>query len=641
MTQPHSETVRRVIDSGQIVAREHGERLIRESWLRCAREYGLQPEHNPGIREVSATDLHERRQRVGEYLDIARTGMDQLYDHIAGQGYITMLADSEGIALECRGGERADPALQAAGLRAGTIWDETVVGTNGIGTCIAEQRTLTCHRTDHFYAGNLDLSCTAAPLHDPHGCVAAVLDISALSVPGAREGQQLAWHLTSLYARLIEDSYFSHHFRDHWLLRLGRNAAFVDNHADLILALDDDGTIVGANTGARQTLQSPNGESLLGHGVGAFFRDGNARIHALKQDHDGVRLRSWSDDTFHAAISQPRRRSKSTPRNQPIPAHTGPLQAMAGDDATMQRLIAQAARLANKPIDLLIQGETGSGKEVLARALHAASPRSNAPFVAINCAALPESLIESELFGYAPGTFTGARQQGMKGLLQQAHGGTLFLDEIGDMPVALQTRLLRVLAEREVLPLGSDTPVALDVRVITATHRDLAALVAAGTFREDLYYRLAGGTLALPALRERADIGWLIDRLLESEAEPLGCRARLKPGVRERLLAHDWPGNIRELRNVLRFALALADDEGIDMADLPASLATVDTAALPRERVTSPADEQPATPRDRLLAHLRERDWNIAQLARDLSVARSTIYRRMARLQIVDPKYRH
>ena len=641
MTQPHSETVRRVIDSGQVAARENSERLIRESWLRCAREYGLQPEHNPGIRNVSAADLRERRQRVGEYLDIARTGMDQLYGHIAGQGYITMLADSEGIALECRGGERADPALQAAGLRAGTIWGETVVGTNGIGTCIAEQRTLTCHRADHFYAGNLDLSCTAAPLHDPYGRVAAVLDISALSVPGAREGQQLAWHLTSLYARLIEDSYFNHHFRDHWLLRLGRSAAFVDNHADLILALDDDGMIVGANTGARQTLQPPNGQSLVGHGIGAFFRDGNARVHALKQNHDGVRLRSWSDDTFHAAMSQPRRPSKSTTRPLPAPARRGRLQAMAGNDGPMQRLIAQAARLADKPIDLLIQGETGSGKEVLARALHAASSRSSAAFVAINCAALPESLIESELFGYAPGTFTGARQHGMKGLLQQAHGGTLFLDEIGDMPVALQTRLLRVLAEREVLPLGSDTPVALDVRVITATHRDLTTLVAAGTFREDLYYRLAGGTLSLPALRQRSDVDWLIDRLLEHEAEALGCRARLKPDVRERLLAHDWPGNIRELRNVLRFALALADDDGIDMADLPASLATTDKAVAPDERVTPPADAHPATPRERLLAHLRERDWNIAQVARDLSVARSTIYRRMARLQIVDPKYRH
>ncbi|MES1948064.1 Fis family GAF modulated sigma54 specific transcriptional regulator [Salinisphaera sp. C84B14] len=640
MTQPHSETVRRVIDSGQAMAQESGERLIRQSWLRCAQEYGLEPEHNPGIRQVSAGYLQQRRQRVGEYLDIARTGMDQLYGHIAGQGYTTMLADSDGITLECRSDERADPALRAAGLREGTVWNESVVGTNGIGTCIAEQQTLTCHRTDHFYAGHLDLSCTAAPLHDPYGRVAAVLDISALSVPGARAGQQLAWHLTSLYARLIEDSYFSHHFSDHWLLRLGRNAAFVDNHADLILALDDDGLIVGANTGARQILQPPSGQDPVGHGIGAFFRDGNARVHALKKRQDSVRIRSWSDDNFHAAMSQPRR-AATRGRAAQANARAGSLQAIAGNDTTMQRLIAQATRLASKPIDLLIQGETGSGKEVLARALHAASDRSNAAFVAINCAALPESLIESELFGYAPGTFTGARQQGMKGLLQQAQGGTLFLDEIGDMPVALQTRLLRVLAEREVLPLGSDTPIALDVRFITATHRDLTTLIAAGSFREDLYYRLAGGTLSLPALRQRSDVDWLIDRLLENEAEALGCRARLKPEVRERLLAHDWPGNIRELRNVLRFALALADDDGIDMADLPASLATTDTAVLTNERVTPPTDEQTETPRERLLAHLREQDWNIAQVARDLSVARSTVYRRMARLQIVDPRYRH
>lgn len=636
MTQPHSETVRRVIDSGQAVARESGERLIRKSWLRCAREYGLQPEHNPGIRQVSAADLQLRRQRVGEYLDVARTGMDQLYGHIAGQGYITMLADSDGIALECRGGERADPALEAAGLRAGTVWDECTVGTNGIGTCIAEQKTLTCHRTDHFYAGHLDLSCTAAPLHDPHGRVAAVLDISALSVPGAREGQQLARHLTSLYARLIEDSFFSHHFRDHWLLRLGRSAAFVDNHADLILALDEGGMIVGANTGARRQLQPPTGQTPVGHGIGAFFRDGNAQVHSLKHDRDGVRLHSWAHDSFHAALSKPRRPRRVHARC--APAATGALQAMAHDDSRMQRLIARAERLASKPIDLLIEGETGTGKEVLARALHASSHRSSAPFVAINCAALPESLIESELFGYAPGTFTGARQQGMKGLLQQAHGGTLFLDEIGDMPIALQTRLLRVLAEREVLPLGSDTPIPLDVRVITATHRDLAAAVAAGAFRQDLYYRLAGGTLSLPALRDRSDVDWLIDRLLEREAETLGCRARIQRGARERLLAHDWPGNIRELRNVLRFALALADDDGIDTSDLPAALASAMPARLPSVADKHSDPEPGETPRKRLLAHLQRRRWNIAAVARDLSVARSTVYRRMARLHIVDPK---
>jgi len=637
MTQPHCETVRRVIDSGQIAAREHGERLIRQSWLRCAREYGLAPENNPGICDVTPGHLRERRERVGAYLEVARAGMDELYPHIAGLGYITMLAGRDGVTLECRGGGNADPALQAAGLRPGTVWDETVVGTNGIGTCIAEQRTLTCHREDHFYAGNLDLSCTAAPLHDPHGQVAAVLDISALSMPGAREGQHLAWHLTSLYARLIEDSYFSHHFRDHWLLRLGRSAPFVDSHADLILALDDDGMIVGANTGARRALDVATDNGPVGHGIGAYIRDGNARIHALKQDRGDTRIRTWDDDVFHAAMSQPRR----TAANVAVPtaaSRTAALDAMAGNDPAMQRLIASAARLASKPIDLLIQGETGSGKEVLARAVHAASTRSDAAFVAINCAALPASLIESELFGYAPGTFTGARRHGMKGLLQQANGGTLFLDEIGDMPPDLQTRLLRVLAEREVLPLGSDTPIALDLRVITATHRDLSTRVAAGTFREDLYYRLAGGTLSLPPLRERADTAWLIERLLEREAEALNGVPYLQPGARDRLLAHDWPGNIRELRNVLRFALALAGDEGITLADLPEPLAT----PAPTLPVSGPThDTKPAAPRERLLAQLRERHWNIAHVARDLDVARSTVYRRMARLGIVDPKYRH
>ncbi|ROO25364.1 ATPase AAA [Salinisphaera orenii MK-B5] len=644
MTQPHSQIIRRVLDTGQAVAQEQGERLIQQSWLRCAGDHGLAPGRNPGIPELDAAQLRERRERVGHYLDVARAGMHQLYPHIAPLGYITMLADSQGATLECLGDTRADSPFATAGLRTGTVWNEAAVGTNGIGTCIAEQRTLTCHRDDHFYAGNLDLSCTAAPLRDPQGRVAAVLDISALSMPGARDSQHLARHLTSLYARLIEDSYFGHHFRDRWLLRLSRSAALVDHHADLMLALDDDGCVVGANTGARRLFDPHAERGVVGHGIGALFRDGRDRVHALRQAESLGRLTTWHDADFHAALTQPRR-ARAAATRVPIASHRADaLHTMAGDDPRMMALTDQARRLAAKPIDLLVQGETGCGKEVLARAIHATSPRANQPFVAINCAALPESLIESELFGYAAGTFTGARRDGMTGRFVQADGGTLFLDEIGDMPLDLQTRLLRVLAEREVLPLGSDTPIALDVRVITATHRDIEARIAAGTFRADLYYRLAGGTLTLPALRERTDLDWLIDRVIVTEARALAAPASITAEARAVLHTHDWPGNIRELRNVLRFALALADEHGITANDLPNSAR--DTAANAPGTATSsvspgPADAEPDSSHAPLIARLRRCQWNVTQVARELGVARSTIYRRMARLDIVAPKYRH
>ena len=229
----------------------------------------------------------------------------------------------------------------------------------------------------------------------------------------------------------------------------------------------------------------------------------------------------------------------------------------------------RALKVYERDVPLLVNGETGSGKEAFAKAVHLASSRAERPFVALNCAAIPESLIESELFGYRGGSFTGARKEGMRGKLQQADGGTLFLDEIGDMPLALQTRLLRVLEERQVVPIGGEAQ-AVDVRIISATHRELGARVADGSFREDLYYRLNGLVIDLPPLRERSDRPELLDHLLDEEAR--GQAIRLEQDARQALLDYAWPGNVRQLRNVLRTLAALCEDGRIRLGDLPAEL---------------------------------------------------------------------
>ncbi|CAG9170342.1 Transcriptional regulatory protein QseF [Cupriavidus laharis] len=202
-------------------------------------------------------------------------------------------------------------------------------------------------------------------------------------------------------------------------------------------------------------------------------------------------------------------------------------------------------------------GRTGTGKEWLARAIHAASPRSEGPFVAVNCAAIPESLIEAELFGYEEGAFTGARRRGSTGKVLQADGGTLFLDEIGDMPLAQQVRLMRVLQERAVTPLGGSRAMAVDVRIVCATHRDLRAMIDAGTFHEDLYYRINALTVTMPALSERGDLPVLVARILSMQQAEAGpqCPQRVSGEVMARLCAHAWPGNLRQMANVLRTAI--------------------------------------------------------------------------------------
>ncbi|HCW95659.1 MAG TPA: Fis family transcriptional regulator [Pseudomonas sp.] len=303
---------------------------------------------------------------------------------------------------------------------------------------------------------------------------------------------------------------------------------------------------------------------------------------------------------------------------------------LLGHSPAMARLREQIGALAGTQADVLILGETGAGKEVVARALHDLSARRDGPFVAINPGALAASVVESELFGYAPGTFTGARSKGMRGLIQQADKGTLFLDEIGDMPLHLQTRLLRVLAEQEVTPLGAEQPVKVDIRVIAASHRDLRQMVEAGAFREDLFYRLNGALLKLPPLRERADKGYLIERVYAELAQGRSNAPHLRGDAMSALLAYPWPGNIRELRNVLQYALATCEGAEITVHDLPEE-------CLPRTlaRHEPPALEQ--GPDEALRSLLRRQRWNVSAVARELGVSRPTVYRRMRVLGIEPP----
>jgi len=321
-------------------------------------------------------------------------------------------------------------------------------------------------------------------------------------------------------------------------------------------------------------------------------------------------------------------------------------------DPALQNDFRRCVRVFERDVPLLLRGETGCGKEAFAQAVHQASERRGKPFVAINCASIPESLIESELFGYRGGSFTGARKEGMRGKLLQADGGTLLLDEIGDMPLTLQTRLLRVLEERQVVPIGGE-PQAVDVRIVSATHRDLLERVEQGSFREDLYYRLNGLEVALPAVRDRSDKAQLLDFLLRQEAQ--GQRVDIEPRARQALLAFAWPGNVRQMRNVLRTLVALCEDARIEFADLPAivrSSPALVGAALCRERAAErpqgfsggtkdavaalqpDRDKRPLlqdAERQALMEVLEAKHWHLTRVAEHLGISRNTLYRKLGK----------
>jgi len=302
-------------------------------------------------------------------------------------------------------------------------------------------------------------------------------------------------------------------------------------------------------------------------------------------------------------------------------------------DPTWHGATDKARRVLGKPIPLLIHGESGVGKELFARAVHDSGPRSKAPFVAINCAALPENLIEAELFGYAPGAFTGARREGSIGRLREAHGGTLFLDEIGDMPLTMQTRLLRVLQERQVTPLGGGKPVDVDFTLICATHRKLREEAEKGTFRSDLYYRINGLTVNLPALRERSDFQALTERIL-SELNP-GRDIHLTPELLARFSRHPWPGNVRQYSSVLRTASAMLDahEDEIDWPhlsdDLVEELTEIAAPHSLHDHLVAIPQNLKELSRSAIQHAMESCRGNISEAARRLGISRQTLYRKL------------
>jgi transcriptional regulator of acetoin/glycerol metabolism len=677
--------------------------VIQQSWARCVHQHGLDPTRMQEAVILPAQRVREHQERLDEFLRIARHGLEALYGQVAGMGYCVLLTDARGVTVDFLGDLQLDTSLRRAGLYLGSDWNELHAGTCGVGTAIATGQALVVHQGDHFDATHITLTCTAAPIYDPLGRLNAILDISALTSPQAKSSQHLTLQIAKVYASRVENAYFLRCHRNDWVAKLHPSPEFVEISPDYLLALDVSGRIVGHNRAAQLMLEAEHGgTSVLGlpfeQLFHARFGDLPRYMRAMPGERRAVTLARSARVLYLHAVPPPPRvmasrvdddagatraaaRAKTTDvEGGTVPA---PLAALSGGDAAFDRQIARAARLADTPVSLLVTGETGSGKEYFAKAVHASSRRAARPFVAVNCAAIPESLIESELFGHLPGSFSGAATKGKRGLVHEADGGTLFLDEIGDMPLALQPRLLRVLAEREVLPVGATRAVKVDVRVIAATHADLQALVKAGRFRDDLYYRLAGAPFAMPPLRERRDLPWLAAKLLRDG----GHRASLAPEVIDWFAAYPWPGNLREMKNVLDYAAAMAraprqddapgDGQGsvIGLADLPDPFTQAMTgkgagaASLEPSRVASaPASLQsPATPRaaspyepsraapspstttpsdapalppeaQLLLQYLRAARWNVAAVAHQMGVARMTIYRRMQRWGLREPE---
>jgi transcriptional regulator of acetoin/glycerol metabolism len=633
---------------------------ITQSWIRCLNDYKLDPGACTEPEVVSSAELQERQERVADLQAVAKVEMANLYQQLADSGYAIILTDRDGVLLNYFGDPAFTHAASKTGLMQGALWSERSQGTNGMGTCLFERRPLTVHQDEHYLSRNIGLSCAAAPIFDHEGELVGVLDASGES----RLAQQHTLALVSMSVQMIENRVFLHQFHHEYIVRFHNRPEFVGTLSEGAIAVSVTGKILAVTRCALFQLGLSDRMEIVGRDIAEVFNVtfcGLIDASVRKAFHPVPIFGTRSGARFFAVMYQPVAsgpapllRNGSGCSSEPrTTVHTA-LDALQFGDPRMAANIDTAKRVLERNVAILLQGETGTGKEMFARAAHLSSSRAARPFVAINCASIPEALIESELFGYRSGAFTGASKEGQRGKLLQANGGTLFLDEIGDMPVALQARLLRVLEEREVVPLGGDAPVKLDIHLISATHCDLQKKIAQGEFREDLYYRLHGLTITLPPLRERADRRALLLHLAAEESDG-SVPVEFDENLLTLLERQRWPGNVRQLRHLLRTMIALRETDLLTVRDLPAdyridtaktsvAFTCADGAHASRIDVPSPSMEDAcaslklnpleSAERSALLEELTRREWNLSSVARELGIARNTLYRKLQRLNI-------
>jgi sigma-54 dependent transcriptional regulator, acetoin dehydrogenase operon transcriptional activator AcoR len=612
--------------------------MIEKSHQRSA-AYGLATNAEPDFSGIGRADLALLIEQNRVLHTYALPVMETLYEQIANTHNMVILTDAKGSIVHSVGDPDFLEKADRVALRPGVAWSEQSKGTNAIGTAIAERAPTLVHADEHFLSANHFLTCSAAPIFDYQGKVVGVLDVT---------GDQHSFHkhtmaLVRMSAQMIENQLFSAAFQDAVTLHFHSRPEFIGTLMEGIASFTPGGRFLSANrSGLFQlglplsALKAHTFSSLFGLPVSALFDHYRTAAPGLLNMclHSGVRVYGraelrLSNHVFQnapdAAAGNRARRASDPPQARRLSS----LRYLNTGDPQIANVIDKIGKVIGRDIPILIMGETGTGKELLAQAIHNDSPRASSPFVAVNCASIPETLIESELFGYEDGAFTGARKKGSIGKILQANGGSLFLDEIGDMPLGLQARLLRVLQERVVTPLGSTKSIPVNVAVICATNRNLREQIAKSAFREDLYYRLNGLVVKLPPLRERTDLEIVVQKLLAVESN--GEHYTVAPDIMPLFKQHNWPGNFRQLTNLLRTAIVMAGEEreirrehmpDDFLEDAGDSVNAPPSAASPRTRL---ADVEISAIRKSLEAH----GGNVSATAKALGVSRNTIYRKL------------
>lgn len=623
-----------------LYTRENHDEIIKKSFERSIK-YGVKKGQVLPKRVLSEEEIKQTIKKNSEFIKTASTFIDIMYDFLIGSGFFIVLTDSSGCILSIKGDKEILEAAREVNMYPGFCMDEKSIGTNAIGTAITEDAPIQVSASEHFINAYHRWTCSAAPIHDENGKIIGALNLtgSSISVYPHTLGLVVA------AVKSIENQMKSDITKNELLETYEYINTIMHAITSGIFAVDAAGMIKFINKSACRMLNIDVENAINSH-VGSLLKNWDDIFTLFENGQE------YQDEEI--TIENGSSRERYMLSAYPIRARDGRIIGMValineiqkvmnlvskytgmrsqytfddiiGSSREIKRILEYAKAIANSPSTVLITGESGTGKEILAQSIHNYSGRRNSGFVAINCGAIPENLIESELFGYDEGAFTGARKGGRPGKFELASGGTIFLDEIGEMPLDMQVSLLRVLQEGYITRVGGTKDIPVDVRVIAATNKDLKEEIEKGKFREDLYYRLSVIPINISPLRERKDdIPPLIDYFLHKKAAKLSKSVpEIGESLYRKLLNYDWPGNVRELENVIENIVNFDGKTTYSIENKP------DKENMENIRVDAGGDFSltlDEIEKNSIISYLKNFEGNISRAAGALGISRNTLY---------------
>lgn len=633
--------------------------IIKRSHER-SKSYGIDKSMTVSQKILVGQDVISKIKSNRELLKVAAPFIKILYDFLRGSGFFIVLTDKEGCILNAIGDEEILNTARKMNMVVGTYMDEGSIGTNAMGTAIKEDIPVQVSAEEHFITTYQGWTCSAAPIHNMRGEIIGTLNLTGNS-------SSVHPHTLGLVVaavRSIENQMESEQAHKETIEAYQYLNTIMDSVSFGLFAVDKDGTVKNINKIACKMIGKEK-ESIINGSVDSILNNWSDIFGCIKVGKEfldeELTLKSNGLKERYIANAYPIRDDKNNLIGMVISLrdmqniynlvnkYTGmraryTFEDIVGEDRKMKTLIEYAKNVSDSPSTILISGESGTGKEILAQAIHNFSSRRNKGFVAINCGAIPQNLIESELFGYAEGAFTGAKRGGNPGKFELANGGTLFLDEIGEMPLDMQVRLLRVLQEGCISRVGGDRYINVDVRIIAATNRDLPKEVREGKFREDLFYRISVIPIKIPPLRERReDIPLLIEHFLRVKALKINRKIpHIKKKLYEKMLEYDWKGNIRELENFVENIVNLNGRTTFNIDEFPMddfidskgyndqNSETVENDEVEEEYICSLEELE----KKAIINCIKKFDSNITKCAQKLGISRNTLYLKMKKYDI-------